>query len=155
MDVRFLESLVFVVEAGSIAGAARAQNLTATAISQRMRVLESELNVQLLSRSAHSVRPTQACIDILPRAHKLIREAQAIKDDIDPTGLSCKLKLGAISTALIDFIPNIFQHASREAPKVGIDIIPGTSKTLYDLLVQENIDAAILVRPVGTLPKLS
>ena len=153
MDVRFLESLIFVIEEGSIAGAARAQNLTATAVSQRMRVLESELDIQLLSRNAHSVRPTQACIDILPRMHKLIREAQAIKDDINPTELSGTLKLGVISTALIDFVPNIFRYISREAPKVDINIVPGTSQTLYDLLIKEKIDAAILVRSADMLPK--
>lgn len=72
MDTRFLESLVAVVETGSIASAARLQNLTATAVSQRIPALEVEFDTPLLSRSAHSARPTEACLNLLPRAQTLL-----------------------------------------------------------------------------------
>jgi DNA-binding transcriptional LysR family regulator len=45
MDIRFLESLIAVVETGSIAGAARLQYLTAAAVSQRIQALEKEIQL--------------------------------------------------------------------------------------------------------------
>lgn len=88
MDIRFLESLIAVVETGSIAGAARKQWLTAAAVSQRIKALEQELECSLLYRSAHSAKPTEACYNLLPRARKLVQDVQGLKDDIDHTGLS-------------------------------------------------------------------
>ncbi|WP_305417582.1 LysR family transcriptional regulator [Photobacterium leiognathi] len=42
MDTRFLETLITVVEQGSIAAAAREQLLTPAAVSQRIQSLERE-----------------------------------------------------------------------------------------------------------------
>ncbi|MEK6205629.1 MAG: LysR family transcriptional regulator, partial [Amylibacter sp.] len=49
-----MESLVAVVEGGSISAAARGQGLTATAVSQRIRALEVEFVADLLIRSGHA-----------------------------------------------------------------------------------------------------
>ncbi|MFL6719014.1 MAG: LysR family transcriptional regulator, partial [Burkholderiaceae bacterium] len=54
MDTRFLESLVTVVEQGSIAEAARRLNLTPAAITQRIQALERELGTALLMRSGRT-----------------------------------------------------------------------------------------------------
>ncbi|MCS5514961.1 LysR family transcriptional regulator [Pseudomonas qingdaonensis] len=60
--MRFLKSLVAVVETGSIAAAARRENRTAAAISQRVQALERTLGCTLLLRTAHAIRPrTSAC----------------------------------------------------------------------------------------------
>ncbi len=153
MDIRFLKSLVAVVETGSIASAGRLQNLTATAVSQRIRALENELDSALLSRSAHSARPTEACLNILPRMKKLIRESDALKSDIDTTGLSANLRLGSIDTALTDFIPTIVKELTTVAPSSTISITPGSSSALYEQLLLQNLDGAITVMPIFTPPK--
>lgn len=153
MDIRFLESLIAVVETGSIAGAARLQYLTPAAVSQRIQTLESELNCQLLSRSGHSAKPTETCLNLLPRARKLIRETEALKGDIDSSALTGTLKVGVISTALTGLLPQVLRRLVTAAPKVVPQIIPGTSKTIYDGLISQSLDAAILVRPPFALPK--
>ena len=51
MDTQFLESFVMVVEHGSVAEAARRLNLTAAAVTQRIRALEREIGTALVSRS--------------------------------------------------------------------------------------------------------
>ena len=153
MDIRFLESLIAVVETGSIASAARLQNLTATAISQRIRTLEHEFNTALLSRSAHSAKPTQACLNILPRMQKLVSESKALKSDIDTTGLSANLHLGSIYTALTDFIPTIVKELKTVAPKSTFFTTPGSSADLYEQLVLQKLDGAIIVAPTFTPPK--
>jgi len=153
LDIRFLKSLVAVVETGSIASAGRLQNLTATAVSQRIRSLENELNSPLLSRSAHSATPTEACLNILPRIKVLIRESDALKADIDTTGLSANLRLGAIDTALTDFIPTVVKELKNVAPNSTISITPGSSSDLYEQLLLQNLDGAITVAPIFTPPK--
>lgn len=147
MDTRFLESLIAVVEAGSIAGAARLQRLTPAAVSQRIQSLERDIGCELLSRSAHTARPNENCLNLIPRARKLVHEAYALQYDIDTTGLSGTIRIGAISTALTGLLPSALHHLAEGAPKVKPHITPGTSQLLYDQLQAQSLDAAILVAP--------
>ena len=153
MDIRFLESLIAVVDAGSIAGAARLQGLTPAAISQRIQALERYLDCELLLRSAHAARPTENCLNLIPRARKLVKEAEALKGDIDLSGLSGSLRLGAISTALTGILPPVLHKLAKKAPGIKPYITPGTSQMLYDELRSDNLDAAIMVAPSFEAPK--
>ncbi|MES0812050.1 LysR family transcriptional regulator [Roseibium sp. SCPC15] len=153
MDTRFLQSLIAVVETGSIAGAARLQGLTAAAVSQRIRVLENELNCTLLKRSAQAAVPTENCLHLLPAARNLVRDAQRLGAHIDPGGLRGPYRLGAISTALLDFIPGLIETFRTTAPDVDLSIRPGTSLGLYEEVLSGSLDAAITVMPPFALPK--
>ena len=153
MDTRFLESMIAVVESGSIAAAARLQGLTAAAVSQRIQALERDLSCDLLSRAAHTAKPTQACLNLMPRARRLVREAEALQGDIDVSGLTGTLRIGVISTALTGLLPATLRKLAERVPQVLPHITPGTSQTLYDALQAERLDAAILVEPPFVLPK--
>src|SRR3546814_15632455 len=54
MDLRFLQTFVHVVELGSIAKAARFQDLTPASVQQRLRALDALMGSQLLTRAGRS-----------------------------------------------------------------------------------------------------
>lgn len=153
MDTRFLESLLAVAETGSIAAAARQQGLTAAAVSQRVRVLEADFGVALLNRGAHAAVPTEACLRLLPAARSLVEDAGQLRGALDPTGLSGPFRLGAVSTALLDFAPSVIAAVREEAPDAVLTIRPGTSLTLYEDLRAGGLDAVITVAAPFELPK--
>ncbi|WP_234051020.1 MULTISPECIES: LysR substrate-binding domain-containing protein [unclassified Xanthobacter] len=153
MDLRFLQSLVAVAETGSIAAAARREKLTAAAVSQRVQALERELGCALLARTAHAAQPTQACLALLPRARRLLSEAALLKDDIAGDALAGELSVGAISTMLTGLMPEVLDTLSRTAPGLKLQLVPGSSAHLYELLLRGELDAAILVAPPFLLPK--
>lgn len=153
MDIRFLDSLVAVVETGSIAAAARRHNLTPAAVSQRVQSLERHFRCELLSRGAHSARPTEACIALLPRMRLLIRESQALAGDLDAGGLSGDLRIGAISTALTGILPHVLVTLADIAPDLHLKIVPGSSDELYENVLAGALDGAILVNPPFVSPK--
>jgi DNA-binding transcriptional LysR family regulator len=153
LDIRFLETLLAVVERGSIAAAARQQNLTPTAVSQRLRVLEREFGQPLMLRGAHSIRPTAACLGLMPQAAALIADAKKLVAQADPDALSGSFRLGVISTAMTDHVPAIVRHMAAEAPRAELAIIPGASAELYDRLLSGELDAAIIVAPAFQPPK--
>ncbi|MDQ0512278.1 LysR substrate-binding domain-containing protein [Ancylobacter amanitiformis] len=153
MDTRFLRSLIAVVETGSIAGAARREKLTAAALSQRIQALERELDCTLLARGAHTVRPTEACLALLPRARGILRESEALRADVageEPTG---ELRIGAISTALTGLLPATIRDAAARAPRLRLRLVPGSSSALLESLIAGDLDMAILVEPPFALPK--
>ena len=152
MDIRYLDSLIAVVEFGSIAQAARSQNLTAAAVGQRILALEKHFNTELLNRSTHKATPTEACLNLLPRARHIVNEFYAMNADIDHSGLSGKFHLGAISTALTGILPVAINQLALSAPGLLLQIKPGTSNSLFADLTEQRIDAAIIALPPYTLP---
>jgi DNA-binding transcriptional LysR family regulator len=153
MDLSFLQSLLLVVDSGSIAQAARTQQLTGAALRQRVTALERELGVILLTRSGHTSLPTQACIDLLPRARHMLCELALLKEDVDTSGISGQLKIGAISTALTGLMPKALKALAVQAPKVTPFLRPGSSIDLYNALLSEQLDAIITVATPFTVPK--
>ena len=153
MDVRFLKSLVAVVETGSIAAAARRESRTAAAISQRVQALERLLGCTLLLRTAHAARPSDQCLLILPKIRAIIELAQDLQSDLHPDGVAGDLTIGAISTALTGVLPTLIERLALTAPDLKLKITPGDSKSLYEKVLAGELDAAILVRPPFQPPK--
>jgi DNA-binding transcriptional LysR family regulator len=153
MDLSFLQSLLLVVDSGSLAQAARTQQLTSAALRQRIAALERELGVPLITRSGHTSHPTQECKDMLPRARHILSELALLKEAIDSTGISGQLKIGAISTALTGLVPKVLRALAVQAPKLTPYLRPGTSVDLYNALLSEQLDAIITVAPPFTPPK--
>ncbi len=153
MDIRYLESLIQTVEMGSIARAARAQNLTPAAVGQRIATLEKYFNVPLLNRNAHKASPTENCLNLLPSARQIVSEFQAMNAHIEPSGLAGRFVLGAVSTALTGMLPGTIRRLAEEAPKLALQIKPGTSNSLFADLTERRIDAAIIALPPWALPR--
>lgn len=152
MDIRYLDSLIAVVRFGSIAHAARSQNLTAAAVGQRIQALEKHFNTTLLNRSSHKATPTEACLNLLPRARHIVNEFYDMNADIDHSGLHGKFHLGAISTALTGMLPMAIKQLALSAPDLILQIKPGTSNSLFADLADHRIDAAIIALPPYALP---
>lgn len=153
MDVRFLKSLLAVVETGSIAAAARRENRTAAAISQRVQALERTLGCTLLQRSAHAARPSDKCLLLLPKIRAIIEQAQELHSELNQGVLTGEVKVGAISTALTGVLPGLIERLAHSAPSLKLKITPGDSKSLYEKVLTGDLDAAILVRPPHQAPK--
>jgi len=153
LDIRFISSLIEVVDTGSIAAAARNQMLTSAAVSQRIKALEVAMGCQLLSREGHTAKPTAECLKVLPRLKRIIKEVDALQGDLDATGLTGELKVGAISTVLTGLLPSAIHYLTVNAPKLSLQIFPGTSAHLYQQLIAKKLDVVIIVTPPFTTPK--
>jgi DNA-binding transcriptional LysR family regulator len=153
VDIRYLESLISVAELGSIAAAARAQNLTPAAVGQRISILEKHFGTAMLNRNTHRAVPTEACLNLLPKARQIVSEFQRMSAEVETSGLTGKFHLGAISTALTGILPGTIRQLAEAAPKLVLQIKPGTSNSLFSDLAERRIDAAIIALPPYALPR--
>jgi DNA-binding transcriptional LysR family regulator len=153
MDIRYLESLISVADLGSIARAARAQNLTPAAVGQRIAILEKHFNATLLNRSTHKAVPTETCIGLLPKARQIVSQFYQMSAQVEPSGMTGKFHLGAISTALTGILPGTIRQLAEVAPRLVLQIKPGTSNSLFSDLSERKIDAAIIALPPYALPR--
>jgi DNA-binding transcriptional LysR family regulator len=153
MDTRFLESFLAVVECGSVAEAARKQNITPAAIKQRVGVLEDEVGSKLLARSGRVVRPTEAGVAILDRARTILQGVRDLTSVASSDHLSGELRLFAMQTALTGLVPDILQRLSIEHPQLDVRLIRGNSIEAYQRVFTGEVDAAITSQPSFAIPK--
>lgn len=153
METRFLETFLTVVQHGSLAEASRRLGVTPAAIAQRIQALEDEIGLPLLARSGRRVKPTEAGVAILEKSLRVLSEVRQLKGLAHDGQAFGELRLGAISTALTGLLPNALRSVFDKTPGVDIFLLPGTSAELYNSLLEEKIDAAILVKPPFPIPK--
>ncbi|AMN40611.1 LysR family transcriptional regulator [Rhodoplanes sp. Z2-YC6860] len=153
MDVRFLDTLISVIESGSVAEAARRLHLTAAGVSQRIRSLEDEIGVRLVARSGRTVRPTAAAAAILDRARTVQREVRDLKAIAASGTLTGEVRLGVIPSLLCGLIPNILSRFAAAHPQIELRVSRNNSVELYRKLLDGEIDAAVTSHPTFAIPK--
>lgn len=151
MDTRFLETLIAVVDHGSLAEAARLQRLTPATAAQRIRVLEAEVGHKLIQRSGRMVKPTAAALAIMTQARSILRDANELKSLASNQRLTGQLRIGAVATAMTGIIPDLLEGIVGMAPELDYFVQPGFTGELYSLMLEGNLDIAIIVQPTFEL----
>lgn|SRR5262245_16380189 len=153
MDTRFLETLVCVIESGSIAEAARRLDLTASTVAQRVHAVEGELGVRLVFRSGRNVRPTEAAMTMLDHARRFVsgvRDLRSVLANGEPSG---EFRLGAMPTTISGLLPDLLSIWSDKYPRVEVRMVRATSSELYERVIDGDLDAAIIAQPPFAIPK--
>ncbi|PPA76419.1 LysR family transcriptional regulator [Achromobacter spanius] len=154
MDSRFLQTYVHVVELGSIAQAARHQGLTPATVQQRLRALEGDVGSALIARSGRTVKPTPAGLRILERPRHILRDVRDLRSAASDTELPAgPLRLGATPTALTGIMPPVLRTWVARHPHIEIYIEPAPTTLLYSKVLSGELDGALLVHPLFSLPK--
>lgn len=153
MQTRYLGSLLAVIETGSIAAAARQQNLTPAAVSQRIAALEQDLGCELLIRSAKSAWPSPICLGLLDDIHSLLQAEARMRARSSAGSVAGRLRVGAISTSLVEIIPPILTRLRETAPELELTVRPGSSADLFERVRNRNLDLALIVRPAFSVAK--
>ena len=82
IDFLGLHAFVAIAERGSFQLAAAHLNLSQTALSHRMRKLEDDLGVRLLSRTTREVSLTPAGLELLPKVKGMIEDLSVSLDEL-------------------------------------------------------------------------
>lgn len=153
MDTRFLETFIDVVELGSMAAAARKSGLGAAGIAQRLHALERSLGFEVIERHGQTVKPTMEGRAVLEHCKRIVSDVSALSTQALLHEDGGEIMLGAISTALTGALPDLLNSFLGIHPRIRLYTIPGASLTLYDHVVQQQLDAAIIVQPPHDIPK--
>jgi DNA-binding transcriptional LysR family regulator len=153
MDTRFLDTLTVVVACGSIAEAARRQNLTAAAVAQRIHALEQEFGTKLLVRAGKTVKPTENGLAFAQEGAILLKHANSLRSLANKNRLYGELRVGSISTALLGILPDAVAVMAKKYAAVSFFLMPGMSAELYRHVDEEAVDVAIIVEPRFVLGK--
>lgn len=154
METKFISNFLTVVRLGSMSEAARHLDISPAAVAQQMRTLERELGAQLLVRHGRSTRPTAAGERLYEKGRLLVQDWDALRDWVNTDQEQGQLRLGTVNTALHGFMPDVLQAFVAQHPGVGVGVRVGTTPDLYALLMQDELDVAVCLKPAFELPKV-
>jgi molybdate transport repressor ModE-like protein len=149
MDVRKMESLVAIAEHGSFSKAAKAVNLTQSAVSQQIRELESLLGVPLFNRDTRPPKLTRHGQAYVETARAMLALHRAFLETHSRGDVRGTLVVGTVRSALTGVLPAALRSLKQSFPHLTLRLI--NSGRLSNDLTQDvqsgQLDAALIVGP--------
>jgi len=149
MELRQLECFIAVLEEGGFNRATTRLHMTQPAISYQIRLLESDLDMDLFYRRARGITPTEAG-RVLYRHAQLIqngfREAkQALERLSNET--AGEVRIGTVNSVGIYFLPEILNIMRVNQPSARPTVLYRNSFEIIDALLANKVDFALVANP--------
>lgn len=136
-----------------MAAAARALNISASAVAQQLHALERDVGATLLQRVGRTMRMTEEGARMLAPARKLLRDAADLRGFAHDGAVTGELWLGACTTPLTGLLPDILAGVSRKFPQVNVHIQSSNSAQLFVDVEAGKLDAAFVLEAPFPLAK--
>lgn len=151
MDLRQLEALLAVAEAGSFTTAADRLHTVQSNVSEHVRQLEAELGVQLLVRGRQGTVPTEFGVRVIERSRAIRSEIEALRKDLSMLqGLQTgHATLGVVGTVSRLLVPMVVAEMRREAPGLSLRLTEGASERLAGEVAERQLASAVVTEPVS------
>jgi DNA-binding transcriptional LysR family regulator len=150
MDLRQLEILQAIAETGSFTASGRKLNVSQSAISRQILLLEEELGEPLFLRVGRQVRMT-------PAAESLVQLGQRVFLDVRETvgaitdrtrELRGTLRLSGGMTVCLYVFPPLLKHLRRVHPQLDVRLTVATAGRSVQEIRGGRVDAGLLTLPV-------
>jgi DNA-binding transcriptional LysR family regulator len=147
VDFLGLEAFLSIAEHGSFFRAAAQLNLSHTALSHRMRKLESDLGVKLLTRTTRHVALTPAGVELLPKARQTMADIAASFDSLRAQGRARqeRLTVGCLPTLAMHWLPPILDELRAAYPKLSVRVLDNSALEIADRVQSGEAEFGITV----------
>jgi DNA-binding transcriptional LysR family regulator len=141
-----LQLLREVSRRGTIRAAAAAMSITPSAVSQQLRILETEAGVPLLERSGRLVRLTDAGEMLVRHADSITAAITAAESDLAATQheVAGTLRVAAIPTAARAILPLAIASLGRAHPRLRLMLRDLETAESLAALVADEVDLAVV-----------
>ena len=149
MDVRQLLYFTTIVEEGSISAAAKKLHLSQPPLSHQLKLLEEELNLQLVQRGPRCITLTDAGRLLYKRAQSILSLTWSAKKELlaMASGYSGTLHLGTVSSSGASLLDWRIPEFHRRFPQLSFAIHEGNTFELMEMLESGLIELAIVRTP--------
>lgn len=149
MNLRFLETFVWVARLSSFSVAAEKLHTTQTAVSHRIATLERELGVRLFQRDTREVRLTPEGVAALDHAERLVRSAAEFRRRVsDPKALRGTVRIGVIDTIAYTWLPQLIDRLNHSYPDVMLELDARTSAEVEKDILANRVDLGLMMGPI-------
>jgi DNA-binding transcriptional LysR family regulator len=152
MELRHLRYFIAVAEEGHVTRAAERLGMQQPPLSQQIRALERELEVELFKRKPRGVELTDAGTEFLERARSILDQVDRAFATTRRTarGEQGRVVVGfTSSTPFHPFMPRVIRSFREMSPLVSLVLEESGSGELVQGVRNEEIDAAFIRSPVA------
>ncbi len=151
MQLSQLRNFMAVIEHGAISKAAEKLDVAQPALSQSISRMEKRLGVVLFERSRRGALPTiaaRAIVDDVRHGLSKLEEAGR-KARATQAGRAGTLKIGLVSSALFDVLPDALKKIRRLAPDLALEFLEMGNDEQAEALKQGIIDVGLIHSPIA------
>ena len=147
MDFRQLRYALSVSKERSFTGAAKRLNISQSAVSEQVKLLEEEIGFELFHRTSRGIESTDRGRTFLYESERVMGDLLSLTDTARRLrgALSDTLMIGMGSGMAQIFIPRMFADLKRDLSGVRLEIMTAPSKNIFNELHEERIDAGIAI----------
>ncbi len=144
-DLIDLRLFIAVAESGSMAEAARRENISVSALHERMKLLETRAGLPLTERTVRGTRVTAAGTTVLGRARAVLHQAERLRGAVanlkrQETGA---IRMRVNTSALASFLPVVLARFLARYPGIVIDLREDTSEAIVTAVRSGAIEVGI------------
>lgn len=154
-DFESLRVFATVVEHGSIAAAAQATHIVASAVSRRVSDLERDAGTALFERHSRGTRPTPAGQTLYRHARRIFEQLQQAEGELGEYthGVRGHVRMSVNFTAMVHYLPQELHHFLNANSAIKIDLIEKTSDAIVHMVENGTVDFGIcaLTEPLERL----
>lgn len=132
VDVLGLQAFIAIADHGSFRIAAKALNLSQTALSHRIAKIEADLGLSLFVRTTRKLALTQEGLALLPRARRAIVDLEKSMSELKQLGQLRRqeITLGCIPSLATSVLADVLGGFSRAMPSVRVRVLDGYARTI-------------------------
>jgi len=154
MDIRQLEMLIAVVDAGGYKKAGELLHVSHSAIHRQIRLLESEIDDRLFVRKGTSIQITETGQKVVVTARRIQQEIAGMLQQVSgakqlATG---HLYIGTGTSILTLFLPPIVQRFRKQYPGIEVRITTGPAHQILNDVQSGKLDLGVVYAPEDLLP---
>lgn len=149
MDIRQLMYFTTIAEEGSISAAAKKLHLSQPPLSYQMKLLEEELHLPLIERSARGIELTEAGRVLYKRAQGILELSELTRKEMlaMASGFTGTLHIGTVSSSGASLLGWRIPAFHQKYPQIGFAIHEGNTFELMEMLESGLIELAIVRTP--------
>lgn len=149
MDIRQLLYFTTIAEEGSISAAAKKLHLSQPPLSYQMKLLEEELHLPLIERSARGIALTEAGRVLYKRAQGILELSELTRKEMlaMASGFTGTLHIGTVSSSGASLLGWRIPTFHQKYPQIGFAIHEGNTFELMEMLESGLIELAIVRTP--------
>lgn len=146
---RHVQILLKLAELGSVQRTADALGMTQPTATQTLAGLEELLGVQLFERHARGVRPTPACLDVLPAARQMLLGIAETAEMVTARHGSGKgvVRLLASASAIHGVLLRALPEFLRGTPEVQVQLREAENDDLLLAITRGEVDLVVCRQP--------
>jgi DNA-binding transcriptional LysR family regulator len=147
MEFRQIRYALSVAKERSFTRASTRLNISQSAVSAQIRLLENEIGFSLFWRSTRGVELTEAGRTFLHDAERIVGDLLNLSETARRLrgGGSETLNLGMVSGAAQTFVPRFFRNLSKTIQDIKLRLIITPTRNIFKDLQEERIDAGIAI----------